>query len=306
VPNSDSEAARRIRYQVSHETCYRYPLAALSSRHLAHLTPRETPWQDLLEHSIEVSPRPRELSTGVDYFGNAVTRFFVDEAHDALTVRAESVVEVRSSQPQGEAAAVSWESATQPLTRGDAGCRLEVEQFRLASPLAPLLDECAAYASESLVPERPWLEALVELACRIRRDFKYDPTATTVTTPVVEVLDRRAGVCQDFAHLMISCLRSVGMAARYISGYVLTVPPEGGERLTGADASHAWVAAHHPQLGWLAFDPTNGKLADTEFVTLGWGRDFADVTPLRGVVLGPEKQGLRVCVSVTPLAVQAA
>ena len=301
MPNSDSEARDRIRYRVSHETRYSYPLPALSSRHLAHLTPRESPWQDLLDHVIEVSPRPRELSTGVDYFGNAVTRFFVDEAHDALTVRADSLVEVGSCRPIGETAAAPWEAATQPVLRGDADRRLEVEQFRLASPMAPLLDECAAYASESLVPERPWLEALIDLACRIRQDFQYDPTATTITTPVAEVLSRRAGVCQDFAHLMISCLRSVGMAARYVSGYVLTVPPEGSERLTGADASHAWVAAHHPQLGWLAFDPTNGKLADTEFVTLGWGRDFADVTPLRGVVLGPEKQGLNVSVSVTPL-----
>jgi transglutaminase-like putative cysteine protease len=158
------------------------------------------------------------------------------------------------------------------------------------------------YARASFAPGRPWLEAALELTRRIHAEFSYDPKATTVTTQVHEVLEHKRGVCQDFAHLMLSCLRSIGLPARYVSGYVLNRVPEGKKRLSGADASHAWVAAHCPELGWVAFDPTNGKLADLEFVTLGWGREFSDISPLSGVVLGGATQKLSVVVDVQPLA----
>ena len=164
--------------------------------------------------------------------------------------------------------------------------------------MAPLLEEARGYAQQSFTPQRPWLDAMLELTQRIRSDFIYDPKATTITTSVVEVFESRRGVCQDFAHLMISCLRSLGIPARYVSGYVLNRIALGATPLAGADASHAWVAGHCPGLGWVAFDPTNGKLADLEFVTLGWGREFSDVTPLRGVVLGSAAQTLAVAVSV--------
>jgi transglutaminase-like putative cysteine protease len=292
----------RIRYQVVHETHYEYLETVLSSHHLAHLTPRDCNWQSRLDHRLEISPLPRELSTGTDYFGNGITRFFVDQPHDTLTVRAESVVEVASQMSGPASASPAWELATRPPLAGSAADLVEIEQFRIGSPMAPILDDCAAYAMGSFEPGRPWLEAATELTRRIQAEFRYDATATTVTTRVAEVMERRVGVCQDFAHLMISCLRSIGIPARYVSGYVLTRPAAGHNRLTGTDASHAWVSAYCPQIGWLAFDPTNGKLADTEFVTLGWGREFSDVTPLRGVMLGSQTQQLSVAVSVTPMS----
>lgn len=293
--------SRAIRYRVVHATRYDYAQTVLSSHQLAHLAPRAAPWQAVIAHRIEVVPTPREQCTGHDYFGNEIQRFFVDAPHETLTVRAESIVEVTSHTPDEAADSPPWESAaTRPLTP-DGKPDLELEQYRVGSPMAPIDDTCAAYARASFTPDRPWLGAMLELTRRIKRDFRYDPTATTVTTRVAEVMQSRSGVCQDFAHLMISCLRSLGMPARYVSGYVLNRVTSGAPPLAGADASHAWVAAYCPTLGWVPFDPTNGKLADLEFVTLGWGREFSDITPLRGVVLGAASQILSVAVDVEPL-----
>jgi transglutaminase-like putative cysteine protease len=178
---------------------------------------------------------------------------------------------------------------------------LDLVQFRLPSPMVPVLPESIDYARASFPAGRALPVAMLDLTRRIHADFVYDPKATTVTTQVREVLAHRRGVCQDFAHLMISCLRSLGLAARYVSGYVMNRVAPGKQRLAGADASHAWVEGHCPGVGWIAFDPTNGKVADVEFITLGWGREFSDVTPLRGVVLGGATQKLAVAVSVDPV-----
>lgn len=291
----------RVRYRVIHETRYTYSGTVTSSRQLAHLQPRVTPWQDVHRHRIAVSPAPAERADGEDYFGNAVLRFAVYEPHDELVVRSESEVTVRDYLDNVQKMELPWESALAPKAVVGQSIDLDVEQYRVGSRMAPILVEAAAYARKSFEPKREWLEALLELTHRIHHDFAYDPKATTVTTRVLEVLEHRRGVCQDFAHLMISCLRSLGLPARYVSGYVLTRAAEGRPRLVGADASHAWVASHCPQYGWIAFDPTNAKLAATEFVTLGWGRDFSDVTPLRGVVLGAADQRLSVAVSVQPI-----
>lgn len=291
----------RVRYRVNHETRYTYSGTVTSSRQLAHLQPRVTPWQDVHRHRIAVSPAPAERTDGEDYFGNAVLRFAVYEPHDELIVRAESEVTVRDYLEEAEARQLPWETALAPTAAVGRIIDLDVEQYRVGSRMAPILGEAAAYARRSFDPKREWLDALLELTHRIHDDFAYDPKATTVTTRVLEVLEHRRGVCQDFAHLMISCLRSLGLPARYVSGYVLTRAAEGRPRLVGADASHAWVASHCPEYGWIAFDPTNAKLAATEFVTLGWGRDFSDVTPLRGVVLGAADQQLSVAVSVQPI-----
>lgn len=289
-----------VTYRVTHETRYTYSQRVAGSSHLAHLTPRATAWQRVHEHRIVHDPVPGEAEHGRDYFGNAVTRFHIEVPHLALTVRAESVVEVEPRNVDCNASP-PWESA-----RADADAPpqhgLEVEEFRAPSPMAPRLDAARAYAAPSFPAGRPWLEALLDLTQRIKRDFAYDPTATTVTTRVAEVLTLGRGVCQDFAHLMISCLRSLGLPARYVSGYVLTSTPARTTGLVGADASHAWIAAHCPGLGWVAFDPTNGKIADSEFVTVAWGREFSDVTPLRGVVLSAATQTLAVAVSVVPAA----
>ena len=290
-----------VRYRVVHETVYEYSEAVTSSHQLAHLIPRATPWQEVLSSRVDVTPTPGERSQATDYFGNPVVRLFVESPHQGLAVRADSIVEVTGHAPDPDAPSPPWELAATPTEgRGDDG--IEIEQYRLASPMIPCLEGCAAYARESFAPGRPWLESAYELTRRIRADFKYDPAATDLSTPVAEVLATRKGVCQDFANLMISGLRSLNIPARYVSGYVLNRVAPGQARLAGADASHAWVAAHCPDLGWVAFDPTNGKLADLEFVTLGWGREFYDVTPLRGVVLGAATQTMEVAVTVETLA----
>lgn len=290
------------RYRVTHETTYVYSDKVTSAHQLAHLKPRNTPWQRVSYHKLDIEPSPVERYEGTDYFGNGVVRFMIDAPHDVLRVTAESVVEIDSHAPDAATVSPPWEEAL--ATPGVWGPQvdLDLEQYRLASPMVPVLPESGDYARESFTAGRPWLEAALELARRIHAGFSYDPKATTVTTQVREVLEHRRGVCQDFAHLMLSCLRSLGLPARYVSGYVLNYVPEGRARLSGADASHAWVAAHCPQLGWVAFDPTNGKLADLEFVTLGWGREFSDISPLSGVVLGGATQTLSVVVNVQPLA----
>ena len=292
------------RYRVTHETRYAYSSKATSAHQLAHLKPRDTPWQRLKYHSIEIEPRPVERAESVDYFGNGIVRLMIDAPHDVLSVVAQSLVEIEAHAPAAGAASPAWEEVlASPYAPGpQMDLDLDLEQYRVASPMVPLLQESIDYARPSFSPGRPWLAAMLDLTCRIHADFIYDPKATTVTTQVREVLEHRRGVCQEFAHLMLSCLRSLGLPARYVSGYVLNHVPPGKTRLSGADASHAWVAAHCPQLGWVAFDPTNGKLADLEFVTLGWGREFSDVTPLCGVVLGGARQKLSVVVDVQPLA----
>lgn len=292
--------AESITYRVVHETRYTYSDAVSGTRQLAHLKPRATPWQLVRTHLLVIDPMPSEHSEGSDYFGNGVMRFAVETPHKALSVRAESVLEVHGHAPE-DSAGPAWESAAAVPCKWQPDDEFDIVQYRLASPMAPLLPEAAEYARGSFPAGRPLPAALLDLTQRIRRDFVYDPKATTVTTQVEEVLAQRRGVCQDFAHLMISCLRSLGLAARYVSGYIVNRVPPGTKRLAGADASHAWVEVHCPGLGWLAFDPTNGKVADIEFITLGWGREFSDVTPLRGVVLGAGSHTLEVAVSVEPV-----
>jgi transglutaminase-like putative cysteine protease len=289
-----------VTYRVVHETRYTYSDTVTSARQLAHLRPRTTDWQTLHEHHVDIDPPPIEQAEGSDYFGNGIMRFVIDTPHDELTVRAESIVEVHSH-AAGTDAGPAWESALAPPGVWGPDNDLDVVQFRLASPMVPVLPESIDYAKESFPAGRALPAAMFDLTRRIHADFVYDPKATTVTTQVREVLAHRRGVCQDFAHLMISCLRSLGLAARYVSGYILNRVAPGKQQLAGADASHAWVEGHCPGVGWIAFDPTNGKVADLEFITLGWGREFSDVTPLRGVILGTATQQLAVAVKVQPL-----
>jgi len=294
------------RYRVIHETRYSYSTSVTSARQLAHLSPRVTSWQHVLSHRLEIEPQPSEIETDRDFFGNEIVRLSIDRAHDTLAARAESIVEVEEHAPANDTSSPPWEAALGAPGVWGPGVELDVEQYRVASPAVPLLAASREYARTSLRAGRPWLEAILDLTRRIKADFSYDTKATTVATRVAEVLEHRSGVCQDFAHLMLSCLRSNGLPARYVSGYVLNVAQPERQRTTGADASHAWVAAYCPALGWVAFDPTNGKIADTEFVTLGWGREFSDVTPLRGVVLGAASQTLSVAVSVESIGASEA
>ncbi len=297
---------KAARFHVIHTTEYEYSEAALGSWQLARLTPRATDWQILHGHRIDIDPTPEVSETCADYFGNVLTRFSLQGAHSHLRVSAVSYVTVQTHAPTLTLVSPPWEQVRDTLQQ--TGIRpamydesqVSAQAFCWPSPLVPRHRLLADYAALSFTPQRPWLAAVVELMHRIHDDFQFDAQATTVTTPVLEVLEKKRGVCQDFAHLMIACLRSVGLAARYVSGYIQTFALPGASRLQGADASHAWVAAYCPGLGWIEFDPTNAKLADTEFITLAWGRDFSEATPLRGVIIGGGTQTLQVAVSVEP------
>jgi transglutaminase-like putative cysteine protease len=286
------------RYQIHHETEYRYEWPADSAWQLAHLRPRQTARQTLCDHALRVEPSPAEMADGVDYFGNPVQRFAVPGPHAGLRVCSRADVIVQPARLPAEAGA--WEVSARALREGDPALRWELVQFAQGSPFVPLLPDALLLARQEFVPGRDALAGLLGLARRIRERYRFDPDATQVGTPLAEVLARRRGVCQDFAHLMISGLRGLGLPARYVSGYLLTQPPPGQPRLIGADATHAWVAVWLAGLGWVDVDPTNGRMADQGFITLGWGRDYGDVPPLRGVVRGGGAQQLAVRVTVMP------
>jgi transglutaminase-like putative cysteine protease len=288
------------RYHVDHLTRYVYTAPVSQSWQLAHLSPRTLPGQKLLSHALHVDPEPDEQHDALDSFGNTVTHFALHGAHRMLSVRMQCVVEVADRAAIATPLHARLREVRQVLR--DAPTLDELNAARLSQPtvLVPFSEAAYRYAEVALRPERDWFEAVSALMQAIHDDFEFDPNATTVSTPVDEVLRHRRGVCQDFAHLMLACLRSHGLPARYVSGYLLTDPPPGQPRLVGADATHAWVAAFLPHHGWVEFDPTNRQLADRRYITLAWGADFADVVPLRGVILGGGDQALEVEVGVTP------
>jgi transglutaminase-like putative cysteine protease len=312
---------RPRRLHVRHHTAYRYEAPVAQSWQLAHLTPRSLPWQRVLAHRLVVAPAPDWRDDRTDAFGNSVTTLAIHGPHESLDVDAESTVEVTAPTYPADALARPWRLPSYggalpargtPVARatdgddGDdpgihGGTAVELAHFLGPSPLVPRSRRAALYARGSFRPGAPFGEALDSLVHRIHRDFRFDPKATTVTTPLEQVFARRRGVCQDFAQLMIACLRAVRVPARYVSGYIVTRPPPGRPRLVGADASHAWVSAWCAGAGWVDVDPTNDRRVDQDFVTLGWGRDFSDVTPLRGVILGGGAQHLEAKVTVTPL-----
>jgi len=288
------------RYHVDHLTRYVYTAPVSQSWQLARLSPRTLPGQKLLSHTLHVDPVPDERHDALDSFGNTVTHLALHGAHRMLTVRMQCVVEVADRAAIATPLHTALQEVRQVLR--DAPTLDELNAARLSQPtaLVPFSEAAHCYAEDALRPERDWFEAVTALMQAIHDDFEFDPNATTVSTAVDEVLQHRRGVCQDFAHLMLACLRSHGLPARYVSGYLLTDPPPGQPRLIGADATHAWVAALLPHHGWVEFDPTNRQLADQRYITLAWGADFADVVPLRGVILGGGEQTLEVEVSVTP------
>jgi len=293
-----------MKYRVLHETLYSYEIPVVLSQQLLHLTPRVVDFQRLGAHRIEVLPAPAESGTRDDYFGNPVMQIMLAAPHASLAVRAESQIEVLARAQPAESG--PWESLRDRLRAGGGEAQLEPMQFLYESPHIEFFRDLAAYAEPSFAPGRGLLEALLDLTRRIHADFTFDPKATSVSTPLREVLAKRRGVCQDYAHFMAGCLRMLGIPARYVSGYILTSPPPGRPRLIGADASHAWVSVYcgdaGSNSGWVDLDPTNNMLVGEQHITLGWGRDFSDVTPMRGVILGGGEQELEVRVTVTPLA----
>jgi transglutaminase-like putative cysteine protease len=288
------------RYTVEHETRYAYRVPVSQSWQLAHLTPHHLPWQKVLRHELRIEPVPDERHEARDSFGNGVTHFGVHGPHALLRVKMACDVEISERPDPARVASQSWEAVRAAMLDGPGHDALAAVRMAEPSTLVPWSDAARAYAAASFTPDRDWLQATLDLMHRIHREFEFDPETTTVTTSVDEVLAQRSGVCQDFAHVMIACLRSHGLPARYVSGYLLTDPPPGRPRLLGADASHAWVGAYSPRHGWVEFDPTNDHHADARYITLASGADFADVVPLRGVILGGRGQTMKVAVSVIP------
>lgn len=272
-------------YQVVHRTRYRYNSPVSRCRNEAHLRPRETDRQQCLSNTVDVSPTPVSWTERTDFFGNPVIAFAVDGPFDELVITSTSEVAVEVREPL-PAVGPAWEPARDALVADRSRHMLDARQYCFDSPLVPSSSAVATYAAPSFAPGRPLVDAVAELTARIFEDFAYDPGFTTVTTPLADVLVHRRGVCQDFAHLAIACLRSVGLSARYVSGYLETVPPPGEDRLIGADASHAWAAVFVPGWGWLDIDPTNDRVVGSSYVTIAWGRDYSDVSPLKGIVFG--------------------
>lgn len=294
--------AGAVRYRIVHQTRYRYQSSVMLSQQYMHLTPRNFVWQQTETHGIHVEPAEDNGAAGTDYFGNHTRHLTITTPHKTLLVHAESTVTLLARQTQAQlAGSPPWELVREQMARFQDSAVREAWHYLYASPHVSCGAALADYARPSFAAGRPLLEAAFDLTRRIFDDFEFDPKATEISTPLEEVLSGRRGVCQDFAQLMIGCLRSLGLPARYMSGYILTHPPEGQPRMAGADASHAWVAVFCPGLGWIDYDPTNRCLVQSEHITLGWGRDFSDVTPLRGIVLGGGKQELQVNVTVTPL-----
>ena len=291
-----------MRYQLIHKTHYVYEGAVTVSHHLARLAPRFLPGQRCPWHVLEISPEPVGRSVHNDIYGNVTAYFECEGRHTELLVTARSLVEVLPTSRPDPSSTPAWEEIRKAAGANKLTLDSEAGAFRFTSPMVPLDEEFANYARPDFTPGRPILEATTAFMGRIFEECEFNPTATDVATPVAEVLQRKAGVCQDFAHLMLACIRSLGLPARYVSGYLETMPPEGQERLVGADASHAWISIYcGEEIGWVDADPTNNILPDERHITVAWGRDFSDVSPLRGVTLGAGGQSLNVEVDVMPM-----
>lgn len=293
-----------MRYRVRHVTSYTYDDDVTDSLGIAYVLPRSLTWQQVTDAEIGIDPAPADLSQEVDFYGNTVTYFQVSEPHRELAVTASSHVDV--VRPTYERAALEqpWEAA-RPLVHPAVPGAWAAADLAITSPMVQQVEAVSEYGAVSLTPGRALGEAVADLMHRIHRDFEYDQEATTVTSTVAEIFNAKGGVCQDFAHLMLACLRPHGLAGRYVSGYLATTPPPGQARLVGADASHAWVAIWAPGAGegaWLMVDPTNDTWVDDRYVTVAWGRDYADVPPVKGVIFTEATTStLAVSVDVAPV-----
>jgi len=291
-----------MRYRVRHLTVYEYGEPVLLSHHAAHMRPRQVYNQRYEKVRLTIRPAPAVLRDGqLDYFGNPTTFFTVQDSHSKLEI--EAVFEVETSQSFGlqNLDGPAWEQVRDDLANSTAPHLEEAMDFLFPSPQVPALAAAATYAAASFPPGRPLAQAVLDLNSRIFADFAFDPVATSVGTPLATVFAQKRGVCQDFAHIGIACLRAMGLAARYVSGYIRTVAPAGKEKLVGADASHAWLSVFIPGWGWLDLDPTNNTTAGEDHVVVAWGRDYDDVSPIKGVVLGGGEHAVHVAVDVTEI-----
>jgi transglutaminase-like putative cysteine protease len=299
------------RYRIRHETRYQYAADVVHSHHLLHLVPRPAPYQQCLEHEIEISPEQHRRVNDLDSFGNPMIRVELAQPHRELTVVSRMQIEVHPRPAVSVETTLPWESVRETFAyRGAWPSRAELDaaRFRHESPHVRLKQVFTDYSAACFPPAQPILRGAEMLSMKLHKDIQYLPGVTNISTSATEVLEKRRGVCQDFAHLMISCLRSRGLPARYVSGYLRTnaTTGEDGEKLVGDGASHAWVSVWSPPYGWIEFDPTNGCFAGTDHVAVAWGRDFGDVSPLRGVILGGAQHQLSVTVLVEPDEPEAA
>jgi transglutaminase-like putative cysteine protease len=292
-----------MRYGVRHDTRYDYSGEVVHAHHLLHLMPREMSYQTCSDYSINIDPAPGQRIDATDAFGNPVLRLEFDRPHQRLTVSTRMTVVVRERPHVAPNHAEAWERVRNRLAyvaRPPGNEKLDASRYRTQSPHVRIKQAFTEYGADCFTTGRPIIAAAETLNAKIFRDMTYAPGATEIATPLLEVLEKRRGVCQDYAHLMIACFRSRGLAARYVSGYLRTVPRDNAVLLQGADASHAWVSVWCPPIGWIDFDPTNGARAGLDHIALAWGRDFGDVSPLRGVILGGGQHTLTVNVSVVP------
>lgn len=288
-------------YRISHVTTYTYESPVRVCHNLVMLTPRSDWVARSTNHRVIVKPHPLVVNRREDYFGNTIHAFSIEESHRQLTVSASGRIEVEYAPLPSASTTPAWEQVRESVIAQSDLRWLEACKFRFPSERIMLDNDFASYALQSFVPARPILDAAFELTQRIYSDFKYDTRATTVHTPTKDAFANRHGVCQDFAHIQIACLRSLGLCARYVSGYLRTLPPPGQTKLVGADQSHAWISIYcGQQLGWVDLDPTNNQYCHVSHIPIAWGRDYADVVPIRGVFLGGGSHKIHVSVDVSP------
>jgi transglutaminase-like putative cysteine protease len=295
-----------VNYRVSHRTTYKYQSEVAYSRLVGHLAPRATPRQRSLGFELKLSPVPAKRFVRSDYFGNTTNWFIIDESHSELEILAQSHVSVDPVPVFAAQAGSSWETVRASFDFPADPQTLEALQFTFDTPLTAPNDDVVAYARRSFERGRPLLACVLDVNTRIHTDFTFDKEATDTRTTVKEAFALRAGVCQDLAQVGLATIRSMGLAARYVSGYLLTHPPPGRARLVGADASHAWFSVWIPPHGWIDFDPTNNVLPSSEHVTVAWGRDYADVAPIHGIVTGGGEHEVEVAVDMIPEPTQHA
>lgn len=294
-----------MRYRIQHITEYTYNADVSHCFNLAHLLPRNTTRQQCFNAKIDANPKASTATRKQDYFGNNAYHIEIQRPHRSLKITATSEVETRNQHvgaDLGMSTGITCDQVRLKMFNTQDGETLMAREFMLASAFAAPNQELIAFARDCFDPDEPFLHCVLKLTQKIYAEFDYSPAATTIATPLEEVLQTRRGVCQDFAHLQIACIRALGFAARYVSGYIETLPAPGQEKLVGSDASHAWIAVYVPGEGWVEFDPTNNCLAHEQHVVSAWGRDFADVTPLKGVIYGGgDKPLLSVSVDVARL-----
>jgi len=296
-----------MRYRVTHHTEYSYGERVPLCHNVIRLRPRDTAFQTCATHELTISPLPADRREHVDFFGNHVTWVAIQEPHNRLKVSTISEIDVIPGNAPADPKSSAWQSPAWDQVKNSVANRrdpdgLAAQEYSFDSPYVMRGPELAEFARPSFPPGAPLLPAILNLTNRIFHEFTFDTGATTIGTPILEVLHHRHGVCQDFAHLQIGCLRSLGLPARYVSGYVVTKPPPGQPRLMGADASHAWISAYVPDHGWIDFDPTNGLIPNGEHITIAWARDYDDLSPVKGVITGGHRHSLNFSVDIEPIA----